>query len=1032
MARRAEKGNANAWKRRKQKVYKTLTRGSFTCTCRNGWEGDGTSCVSSTTTTTNTGTSISTTSASGTSTSSGTWTSSSSSPTATSLTTSSVSKSSTLTSTSTNSATSHTSSSVSSSLSSSTSSTASTMSASTTSTVTSSTFTSTSTSSTFTSSSSTSSLSSRSSTSYSETITSTSSTSSSSSSSHSVTRTTTSSSSTLTHSTSTMSSTSTSTRTSTMSSTSTSTSTSTMSSTSTSTSWTHSSSSLSLSSIPTSFHSATSTSGSTTITLTYSSSTASISSSSSSTGTTTTTTTRTLWTGSAAVTEAALGAAAASANAEASAAVAATEAALGAAAASVLADVNENELKTKAVLKPVTSETGENITVAVMTAEGAAANGGKLKLAMGTTAVEMPASVLRALASGDGPVAMAATVMGGRATASLMRAAGDGASGLAGAPVALSMFDSAGNPLPVEHLDEPLVIKVSDNADPGARCMFWNASLGDWSEVGLKKQDGNGSELLCSTTHLSIFAGIAIQVLKTISCSNAAALFSNDALKHISQGGWSSSGPSVVMWSTLTIILMFLLGAVVLDRRDSRRYRRMQRTEHRSGVRKIPAKEEDSATKEKADISWRRKCSDMVLEVIMAIVDGILANMRFMVRSLYKAPHAPRMLVEKAVGRAQSFQVGVHPESIALMRQFGDEESLEDEAKDIIARHKTFLLSKEYEEKEDVRARGDAAMHAFLERSICYRFACLFAAQNPLTIVMSFSLTDSHLARAWLLTIRLVGATAANALFYDMGALPRGMAEHLHDSCSEEDEYGWIGNFVVGMCTTILSDGAMVLLVAIRGKQCPELRALINGQLDLDNMERLARKAQVRGRAFWCIVLGYSAVCFYVCIAFNASVSEKDQGEWLLACLFSLMELLLFEVAMSALLLTSFVTFALWYHPEIGSSVRISRRFSSVIVSVRRTLFGVAPSQQRVSMGVVPSAWAQEEADPRQKFSALWSLPEDCRSVEVVSSEPESASRPPSGASSIEIRRVTVKPQLSPEEMEAQHSDDRSLESVDL
>jgi len=671
--------------------------------------------------------------------------------------------------------------------------------------------------------------------------------------------------------------------------------------------------------------------------------------------------------------------------------VAAVEAQLGAATAATLAEIDLSQLKQGAIVKAVSSPTGETITIAVMSLEGAAANGGKLEIPISSgeggfePKVEMPVSVLRAASASGDPVAMGASVMGASSRQALAQALGDSSPEISGAPLTLSMFDLNSKPISIQHLEEPIIIKVSNNASKDTQCMFWNASLGDWSGEGVRKLTGNNSDLMCSTTHLSIFAGIAKKIGQTFECSNAASLFSNDAMNNISNGEWASSGPSIAVWSVVSAFVVFMVFAALLDHRDSNRFKIVAHLRGSSGrtrfdsLRQSVAQSRGTASlaepAESSLVSWCKLIASTALELVLMLLEAVVGRFKAMLQALLKAPQAPRIVVETALNEAQSFQLGVDSASVSTIRKFDDGLNLSDEAQTIVTSHKVYHLSKGVAEKKDLENTGDNALFSFLERSSAYRFFCLCAALNPVVAMTSFSLFDTHMTRACLFCVRVAGAAASNAVFYDMSALPKDMTQDLQETCAAEDSYGWVGNLVVGVVSTALSDGVMFFLVGIRGMQYPELALLDGAEIPLRKMEHRIMAAQVRGVIFWLILISYSGTCFYVVLAFNSSVSEKDQEEWFLACLWTLLELLILECVVGALIMTTLCGFVFCCSSNIKRSVTQSRAFSGRFSTLRSTvagrlsMMGVLPTDQ--TSGAVPAEPASEFSPAGSKTSVF-------------------------------------------------------------
>lgn len=668
--------------------------------------------------------------------------------------------------------------------------------------------------------------------------------------------------------------------------------------------------------------------------------------------------------------------------------MAAVEAQLGAATAAVLAVIDKRQLQWGAIVQPVTTATGERVTVAVMSLDGATANGGKLDIPISSagegfqTKVEIPASALasalRAASASGGHMAMSVSITSASTLEALAQAAEGGSPKLVGASLTVSMFDQNSNPLVIRNLEEPIIFKVSSNASADTRCMFWNASLAAWSEKGVTRLIGSNSDLTCSTTHLSIFAGIIEKVGQTFLCSSAAPLFSHEAMSSISTGEWASTGPSICMWLTIFAFVAFSVCAAVLDHRDSKKYeatvwRMTTRSasiysvrSSRSYATSNGAAEPEEATNGRF-LHWCQFVGVILLEIGTMLLETSVGRFKAVFQAvLYNASEAPESVVDTAVKQALSFQLGISSQSLTIIQKLNDDRELKDlscEANAMLKNYGVYQLSRKVAAETDFAIGAEHALSSFLGRSSFYRFVCLCAALNPVLAMTSLSLFDTHLARACLFCVRIVGAAAANAVFYDMSALPKNMTQDLQARCAVEDSYGWVGNLAVGITSALLSDGAMYLLGGIRGLQHPELALLDGAEIPPDMMEYRSIAAQVTGWIFWVASLSYSGLCLYIVLAFNSSVSLKDQEEWLLACLWTLLELLILECIVGAFVMTILCGFIFCCSSTIKTKVQQRRsfagRFSMMSGQDRQGMAG-----QRSMVGVVIAASLPSPAAP--------------------------------------------------------------------
>eukprot|EP00930_Biecheleria_cincta_P074879 TRINITY_DN6208_c0_g1_i6.p1 TRINITY_DN6208_c0_g1~~TRINITY_DN6208_c0_g1_i6.p1 ORF type:complete len:1328 (-),score=244.96 TRINITY_DN6208_c0_g1_i6:365-4240(-) len=486
--------------------------------------------------------------------------------------------------------------------------------------------------------------------------------------------------------------------------------------------------------------------------------------------------------------------------------------------------------------------------------------------------------------------------------------------------LSISLFDLHSNLLKVENLEDPILLKIADNVSDDAVCVFWNETLGEWSEEGVTRQRTDGSsELLCATTHLSCFAGVVKQIGKTLQCSNAVFLFSQEAMDNLGRGGWESTSACVAIWFTMGGAVLWLLWAASLDYRDSLL---LNLDEHRATLthaRRISCLSEAPEESSGSWLGWPKFVAGIALEISMMLIESSVGRFKALMKAIIEAPQAPQVLVETAAVEAQSITVGINSESVYTIRRLG-------EASSVMTQHGIYALSHKVATVKNLHQKGDEALMSFLDRSLAFKFARLCVAFNPVMAMMTISLFQSHLERAWLFVVRLAGAAAANAFFFTSTSIPKN-----GPNCGEPDEYPWTGRLVVGFANTLLSDGIMYFLVSLRGEHYPELALLDGIEIPLDKMRRRMRAAKVRTFIFWMLLLSYTGAGIYASLAFNATVSEKDQADWLVACMFTLLDLLVIECVVGALIISLLVGLAMWCRSGMKEAVQLNRGFSRAL-----------------------------------------------------------------------------------------------------
>ena len=207
------------------------------------------------------------------------------------------------------------------------------------------------------------------------------------------------------------------------------------------------------------------------------------------------------------------------------------------------------------------------IKVAWLTVNEVQAAGGSLTLYVRGAFVEVLAeTVIEVLDSSglnrDDALLLSVAVMNQQNTSSLETDAIVGeASVLSSLALSINFWSTDGSRIEVKDLTHPLhfTIEVSE-AD--AKCAFWDEDIDKWSDDGIRTLSSNHT-LECSTSHLSIFAGVKDVFLRNIvlalSCSTISTLLSARAFEKLGKNSsWLKSTPSILN------IVFHVLGAACI------------------------------------------------------------------------------------------------------------------------------------------------------------------------------------------------------------------------------------------------------------------------------------------------------------------------------------------------------------------------------------------------------------------------------------------------------------------------------------
>ena len=124
--------------------------------------------------------------------------------------------------------------------------------------------------------------------------------------------------------------------------------------------------------------------------------------------------------------------------------------------------------------------------------------------------------------------------------------------GLVSPPVSISFRASDGRKIPMASLAKPIDIRLPATSAE-AICAFWDEAEATWSTRGLVRltygSGGNGPELLCQTTHLTLFGALVNKLAQVVKCSTAVQILSPKGFEKLGKGDWFLTTPSIVACS---------------------------------------------------------------------------------------------------------------------------------------------------------------------------------------------------------------------------------------------------------------------------------------------------------------------------------------------------------------------------------------------------------------------------------------------------------------------------------------------------
>lgn len=124
--------------------------------------------------------------------------------------------------------------------------------------------------------------------------------------------------------------------------------------------------------------------------------------------------------------------------------------------------------------------------------------------------------------------------------------------------VRVAVYGSDGAPLVIRDLEDPVLITLRPSTATSGpletwTCVFWNETEKQWSTEGVVRMEGPPEELICATTHLTLFSAI----LRQLECLNVQ-VFSSASFQMAGSRPWHISVAAILFWILLSGWLLLL------------------------------------------------------------------------------------------------------------------------------------------------------------------------------------------------------------------------------------------------------------------------------------------------------------------------------------------------------------------------------------------------------------------------------------------------------------------------------------------
>ena len=491
--------------------------------------------------------------------------------------------------------------------------------------------------------------------------------------------------------------------------------------------------------------------------------------------------------------------------------------------------------------------------------------------------------------------------------------AGDGPS-LVSRPVSIAFRKPDGQRIPMPSLVQPIEIRLP-GANEEAQCAFWDEETSAWSSTGLLRLAYKDGELICQTSHLTVFGAVLDVLLRVIRCSTASQVLSAEGFANFGKGTWTGRSPTVIAFIAVFVFVLLLLYALRLDAKRALSREEVEaallveleeETDHEIGI-------SDDQEPEVKKVNRRNICHQAAArmlsqfmwflsqifempdaDMLKELMNAKMVTINRCISSIYAyKSHADRQSIrasETAVGRAR-----MRPSNAASLSV-----TVVDFVRMDVATTPT-------------ERRKASAAKEFLKSYWCKRVVLLTRAMHPWITMQYVSLFRSHVVRASLIILKLVSTGAANALFFAASAVS---ADSERD-CRPPENFGerLLRAGVVGILSACMSDLLILLLAAVQWRQ------VIIRHWTEEAKKRQLRSWRWRRRFFWLIWFVDMGMSILYIFGFLANVSETDGSKWLESTGISLLQDLLLKPLYMALIYGTVATMVLCCSPSVGNEV---------------------------------------------------------------------------------------------------------------
>ncbi|CAE7204363.1 gefF [Symbiodinium natans] len=534
-----------------------------------------------------------------------------------------------------------------------------------------------------------------------------------------------------------------------------------------------------------------------------------------------------------------------------------------------------------------------------------------------SASVEVPPDVVAqaAAAGGSGLVLLSVSVGLEELGAGLNGSEGGAGNALVSRPVSITFRGPDGQRIPMPSLARPIEVLIL-GATEGSRCAFWDEDTGTWSSEGLRAVSFRDGELLCQTSHLTVFGAVLETFLHVLRCSTAAQVFSAEGLQNLSKGTWPGHAAAIITFSALFICLLLLLYALRLDRKRS-----LSRKQVKAALLiELDADKQDAADgyaeEEEEEVKAEKARQPSVCRQAAA---RLASSFAWLLSQMFDIPddlltelmNAKVVTINRCISSLHAYKSHADRQSIrAAERLVGHARLQHSTTASMSVTIEDFVRM---DQTTDYRRSKSLVAKNFLNSFWCKRVVLLMWAMHPWITMQFVSLFRSHVVRASLIILKLVSAACANALFFTSSAV----AADADMNCAPLETTGerLLRAAIVGILSACMGDLLIVLLAMVQRRQ-----VLIRRWTE-EAKERQLRSWRRRRFIFWLIWFPNLGISILYVFGFLANVSQADGAKWIESTGMSLLQDLVLKPLCLALLYATVASMVLCCSPSVGEKI---------------------------------------------------------------------------------------------------------------